>query len=134
MKYCLKKLKLKYSFHPCHPLLKILLIWLIKKLDLYTETIKEIANEFGLQYLPFRENLKATMPEKSDQIEDYAQSVTLIRKAGLKKNILGQSWNEISRSRKAKYLTDNIHLNDDGAEILAKLIDIELIKFEKNGK
>lgn len=105
-----------------------------KKADLYTETIKEIANEFGLPYLPFRENMKATMPEKSDQIEDYAQSVTLIRKAGFKKNILGQSWNEISRSRKAKYLTDNIHLNDDGAEILAKLIDIELIKFEKNGK
>lgn len=102
-----------------------------QKADQYSQIVQDLAQEFGLTYLPLRETFKEKMPEKSDQIEDYTQSVALIRKAGFKKNILGQSWNEISKARKAKYLTDNIHLNDDGAEILANLIDHEI---QKHGK
>lgn len=96
------------------------------KADQYSETIKETAQEFGLKYIPFREKLKSNMPNKSDQIQDFTNSDNLIRMAGLKKIFLGKSWNEIAASRKAKYMTDNIHLNDDAAEILAEMIEAEI--------
>jgi lysophospholipase L1-like esterase len=103
------------------------------KADKYSETIKTIAAENDLIYIPFREKLRENMPLKSDQIEDFEQSVALLRKAGLKKTFLGQSWNEIAASRKAKYLTDNIHLNDDAAHILAKMVNTTIEKILKNG-
>jgi lysophospholipase L1-like esterase len=92
------------------------------KADKYSAKIKEFAQEFGLIYLPFRETLKENMPTKSDQLNDFTNADNIIRKAALKKNFMGQSWNEIAAARKAKYMTDNIHLNDDAAEILAEMI------------
>ncbi len=92
------------------------------KADLYSAKIKEMAQEFGLIYLPFREELKSNMPEKSDQLVDFDNSDNIIRKVVLKRMFLKHSWNEISKARKAKYMTDNIHLNDDAAEMLANLI------------
>lgn len=101
-----------------------------QKADQYSETIKQIAAEYCLTYVPFREKLKENMPTSYGQIEDFENSVTLLRKAAVKKNFLGQTWNEISQSRKAKYMTDNIHLNDDAAEILAEMVEESLKKFE----
>lgn len=98
------------------------------KADKYTEFIKDAAVSEGLIYIPFREKLKSNMPYKSNQLDDYDNSVMLLRKASFKKYFLGQSWNEIAQSRHAMYLTDNIHLNDDGAKILAEMINIELNK------
>ncbi len=96
----------------------------------YANFIKDLAEKEGLNYVPFRETLRANMPVKSDQIVDYPQSVALLRMAGFKKNFLGKTWNEISASRKAKYLTDNIHLNEDASEILADLMIKELKNIE----
>jgi lysophospholipase L1-like esterase len=103
-----------------------------EKAEKYSQTIKNIANEYGLTYVPFRERLVENMPKVNEQLEDFDQSVLLLRKAAIKKNFLGQSWNEISRSRKAKYLTDNIHLNDDAAAILVELLNNEIDKLLKN--
>jgi lysophospholipase L1-like esterase len=96
--------------------------------DKYSQTIKEIAEEYDLNYIPFREKLKEIMPEKSSQLDDYDQSVSLLRIAAFKKNFLGQSWDEISKSRQAMYLTDNIHLNDTASEILAEMVNVEIKK------
>jgi lysophospholipase L1-like esterase len=93
-----------------------------QKADQYSIFIKDIAQEFGLVYLPFREELKASMPLKSDQLIDFNNADNIIRKAIIKRRFLGQTWNEIANSRKAKYMTDNIHLNENAAEILAGLV------------
>lgn len=92
------------------------------KAEIYSTKINEIAQEYNLVYLPFREKLKENMTLKSDQIVDFKNTDNIIRKAIFKRAILKQSWNEISKSRNAKYMTDNIHLNEDAAEILANLI------------
>ncbi len=96
--------------------------------DEYSEVIKNIAIENNLIYIPFREELRKKMPEKSAQLDDFNDSVQLLRKSVLKKNFLGQSWNQISASRHAMFLTDNIHLNDTAAAILAELINKEIPK------
>jgi lysophospholipase L1-like esterase len=88
----------------------------------YSAFIKNISDEYGLIYLPFREALLKNMTEKSDQLNDFTNADNIIRKAVIRKKFLGQSWNEIAASRKAKYMTDNIHLNDDAAGILAGLM------------
>lgn len=98
------------------------------KADKYSETIKEFAHDYDLIYIPFREKLKENMPLKSDQIVDFNNADNIIRITIFKRVILGQSWNEIAASRKAKYMTDNIHLNDDAADILAKMINTEIEK------
>jgi lysophospholipase L1-like esterase len=103
------------------------------KADKYANFIKEIASAEDLIYIPFREKLKSNMPEKSTQIDDYENSVALIRQAGFKRNFLGKSWNEIAHSRHAKYLTDNIHLNENAAEILAEMINKEINTIISNG-
>jgi lysophospholipase L1-like esterase len=97
-----------------------------QKADKYSETIKEIAKEYGLIYIPFREKLRENMPNNNGQLDDFEDSINLLRKAAIKKNFLGQSWNEIAKSRQAKYLTDNIHLNEDAAEILSNLVAKEI--------
>lgn len=97
-----------------------------QKADQYSQAIKQIAADYNLTYVPFREKLKENMPINSGQVEDFDQSVTLLRKAALKKNFLGQTWNEIAQSRKAKYMTDNIHLNENAAEILAEMVEKSL--------
>jgi lysophospholipase L1-like esterase len=92
-----------------------------QKAEQYSSFIKDIAAEFGLIYLPFRETLLQNITTKSDQLNDFHDADNIIRKAVVKRKFLGQSWNEIAASRKAKYMTDNIHLNEDAAEILANL-------------
>ncbi len=98
------------------------------KADKYSETIKEFAHDYDLIYIPFREKLKENMSLKSDQIVDFNNADNIIRMTIFKRVILGQSWNEIAASRKAKYMTDNIHLNEGAAEILAKMINTEIAK------
>lgn len=97
-----------------------------KKAEEYSLKIKEMAEEFDLIYLPFREKLKENMPEKSDQIVDFENSENIMRKVAIQRLVLKYSWNEIAKARKAKYMTDNIHLNDDAAEILADMINEQL--------
>ncbi len=92
------------------------------KADAYSAIIKALAEEFACYYVPFREKLKSTMPYQSSQLTDFDQGLWLINKAGIKKYFLGKSWNQIAAERKAMYLTDNIHFNDDAAAILAGLL------------
>ncbi|MES2794963.1 MAG: SGNH/GDSL hydrolase family protein [Bacteroidota bacterium] len=101
--------------------------WVNKRCDEYNDFIKNLAEAEGLIYVPFRETLRTKMPLKSDQINDFEKTIDLIRWAGIQKNLMGRSWNEIAKNRKAQYLTDNIHLNTEAAEILANLVN-EAIK------
>jgi lysophospholipase L1-like esterase len=89
-----------------------------QKGDIYNETVKQLAAEYNLDYIPFRETLRNNMPQSNGQLSDYELGFPVIRRSCLKHYFLGKSWNEIATERKCMYLTDNIHLNDTAADIV----------------
>jgi lysophospholipase L1-like esterase len=93
-----------------------------QKAELYNQVVKELAQEFGLIYIPFREQLWQQLPKAPSQIADYEVGFPLIRKAIIKHYLFQHSWNQISQRRHAQFLIDNIHLNNTAADILVQLI------------
>lgn len=96
--------------------------WVNKRADEYSAEIKAIAEKYQLEYVPFRETLRGKMPINNGQILDLDKGVKVIQWAVIQKYFFKKTWNELSQMRHAKYLTDNIHLNDEAAQILAEMV------------
>ena len=91
----------------------------------YSDTIRKIADERQLAYLPLNEKLDRAIREKAPGRDPVfiGPERTLMYKAIVRHYLLGQSWNRISEKNGFLFLTDFIHLNAKGATVAADLID-----------
>jgi len=91
----------------------------------YSDTIRAIADEKQLAYLPLNEKLDRAIQEKVPKSGPVfiGPERTLMYKAIARHYLLGQSWDRISEKNGFLFLTDFIHLNAKGAILAADLIE-----------
>lgn len=96
----------------------------------YSGIIKRIASETEISYLPLHENMNRILCDKYQRRKKgipFASNNMAINIATVKRYVLRKSWDEISETNGLTLLTDNIHLNDNAAQIIAELIGDFLI-------
>ena len=103
-----------------------------RKIELYNESIRRLAREESVAYLPLHERMiaylreheedRAALPprlEYRDGLHNTGQALAL--------HATGLSWDEISRRNGLLLTTDCLHLNSVGAGMIADLIEAWLI-------
>ncbi|MBF9017482.1 MULTISPECIES: GDSL-type esterase/lipase family protein [unclassified Oceanispirochaeta] len=96
----------------------------------YSGIVKKIAKETDIIYLPLHEVMDRILYEKAQRRKrgiPFASNNIAINVASVKRYVLRKSWDDISEKNGLTLLTDNIHLNDSAAEIIAGLIGDFLI-------
>lgn len=88
----------------------------------YNAFIKETADQYDLAYLPLNERMWQTLNLKGNMDSECPFDEPLTEKAIAKYYLFDQSWNDISADNNLELLTDCIHLNENGAQIIADLI------------
>jgi len=95
-----------------------------KTVEQYNAILKEIATKQNLGYLPLFEKLIPILIDKipADTSAFKLNLATALIKSAFQKYILRRDWATISASNGFSILTDGIHINDKGGNILADLI------------
>lgn len=88
----------------------------------YNAALRELATQKQIAYLPLHERLLAALPQAHTP-PPYAGKVAIGVVAILKKLVLRQPWTAVSKENGLYLLTDQIHVNEQGAAIIAALID-----------
>lgn len=97
----------------------------------YNTVLRELATEKQVTYLPLHERLLVALPPKHTP-RPYAGKVAIAVVGVLKKLVLRQPWTAVSKENGLYFLTDQIHLNERGAEIIATLIG-EFLRTSRTG-
>jgi len=93
-----------------------------KEIMRFSEAIKKISEKENLTYLPLNERMQdyLTQSPTIDGLKfgelQFANVRTIIQS-----KVLGYSWNKISEKNKLQLTTENIHLNEKGAAMVANL-------------
>lgn len=87
----------------------------------YNNFILQTANQNNLTYLPLNERMWQYLNAHDNLAKNCSATSNLMEKAIGRHYLLGQSWNDISKSNEFLLLTDCIHLNDTAAQIVADL-------------
>lgn len=98
----------------------------------YSKIIKEIADEYGLTYLPLSEEMNKYLVEKGNEpevsYEGKGQFTYVMYMAILKRYVLGRSYDEISAANGLSLMSDLVHLNDVGAGMVSDTIEDFVLK------
>lgn len=90
----------------------------------YSRIIEAVAHETGNTYLPLHERLRAYLDNRPNgpgpSFDDYRDGMGLSVK--LRRFLLKQSFDAISRRNGFSLLTDFFHLNETGAAVVADLV------------
>ncbi len=89
--------------------------------DEYNATLREVAAGHGVPVLPLHERLVALLPADA-RPPQYRGDIWLVFRSMLRHAVLRQSWDAISARNGLELLTDNLHLNDRSADVVADLI------------
>jgi lysophospholipase L1-like esterase len=105
-----------------------------KKVEEYNKAVRRVAQDENVDYLPLHEEMIAylltheedraklgPMLEYRDGLHNTANALGL--------HSTGLSWDEVSKRNGLLLLTDTLHLNSKGANIVADLIEGWLLKF-----
>lgn len=87
----------------------------------YSKTIKKIAKEMNVAYLPVNEEMIQYL-QKHPSNPKYPLEKRLVQLAAVKYYFAGKSFDEISRENGFTLMIDHIHLNTKGAKIVANLV------------
>ncbi len=88
--------------------------------DQYNDTLRDVAAQHSVPVLPLHERLVALLPEADPP--PYAGDLWLVFRSMLRHAVLRQGWDSISARNGLTLLTDNLHLNDRSADVVADLI------------
>ncbi|WP_146036889.1 SGNH/GDSL hydrolase family protein [Leptospira inadai] len=89
----------------------------------FSGEIRKIAEAERVSYLPLHEELDAILRSKAqNNIPEYRMDLPAMYIAIFLHYAMFQDWNSISDMRDLRFLTDNIHLNQRGADVVQKLI------------
>lgn len=90
----------------------------------FAEVIKEIASSSGVPYLPLQEQMVDFLKKSpSKDAQPYEKSIRLARKGVFLHFLLRQSWNAVGKRSGFQLHSDYFHLNENGAKMIADLID-----------
>ena len=93
-----------------------------KQAKIYSDIIKEIAEENAVSYLPVNEKMAQFLSEHPSNPK-YPFEHTVIKEVVVQHFLFKKSFDVISKNYGFSLLTDNIHLNSEGAKIIADLIE-----------
>ncbi len=96
-----------------------------RRVDEYNLALRAVCAERDVPCLPLHDDLVALLPEDRTPPE-YASDRKLIVSSTASHILLRRSWNDVSRRNGFTVLTDNIHLNDRGATVVADLLETEI--------
>jgi len=103
-----------------------------KESQRYSETIKEIAREMNTDYLPLNEMMvENTQSVRSKTEYSSRKSEYEMVKAAMRYYILHEGWDSISEKRGFSHHIDYLHLNTQGATLIADLIQQFLEESDK---
>jgi lysophospholipase L1-like esterase len=104
-----------------------------RKVNLYNESVRRIAREEEVSYLPLHERMVAYLRDhEGDRAQlpprlEYRDGLHNTGNA-LALHATGLSWDEVSRRNGLLVTTDGLHLNSVGAGMIADLIEAWLIQ------
>ncbi len=104
-----------------------------RRIEEYSAFIKQTAEEFGFDYLPLHEAMNDYLI-KNDHSPKLSYDMgfrPVMYKAIFRHFIFGQSFNTIAEANGFLLLTDFLHLNETGAEMVADIIE-DFIEKEEN--
>jgi len=106
-----------------------------RKIELYNEAVRRVAEQENIAYLPLHERMvaylrdhegeRAALPprlEYRDGLHNTGNALAL--------HATGLSWDEVSRRNGLLVTTDGLHLNSVGAGMIADLIEAWLVRQE----
>lgn len=91
----------------------------------YSRTVKSLAEETGIHYLPLHEEMDKILCRDVQVRQEgipFASHNMVLGMATVQRYIFRRSWNQISEKNGLYFLTDNIHLNERAADMIAGLI------------
>ncbi|WP_161883674.1 SGNH/GDSL hydrolase family protein [Deinococcus alpinitundrae] len=97
-----------------------------ESVQLFNQAVRAIAAELGAVYLPVYEQMDAWLraqPSRPRQPFDQSRVGGLILRAAWMHNILGHRWDDVSARTGLTLQTDSIHFNDQGAKLIADVIE-----------
>jgi lysophospholipase L1-like esterase len=99
-----------------------------RRIAIYNETIRQVAESAGVDYLPLHETmldyLQAHEADRSELPPQLAYRDGLINIGNaVALHAKGLNWNEVSRHNGLLLTTDCLHLNETGAGMIADLIE-----------
>jgi lysophospholipase L1-like esterase len=100
----------------------------------YSRIIKDVAHQTGLAYLPINERMDEILRAQRHDHKLPFDRMTDARylRVKIRRFVLGQSLAAISRRHGYQLMTDGIHLNRAGAEIIAAAIETFIRNVEQN--
>jgi lysophospholipase L1-like esterase len=91
---------------------------------LFIDIIREVAEKEKLVYLPLRERMEDFVREHPSSTQhSFDRRQSLVKKAFARHFFLKKNWNDIGKSNGFNLLTDFVHLNCRGAEMVVDLIE-----------
>lgn len=105
-----------------------------KRSQRYSETIKEIAMKMNSDYLPLNELMmenSQSVPSKTEYSSRKSEFEMV--KASMKYYLLHEDWDSISERRGFSHHIDYLHLNSQGATMIADLIQQFLEDYLQSG-
>jgi lysophospholipase L1-like esterase len=88
----------------------------------YNAAIKDIAVRSRVDYLPLHERMADKLRRRGGDAKPYDFGFGYAYTAAARHYLLGQSWDQVARSRGLHLLVDHIHLSDRGGEIITALV------------
>ncbi|MGP8153154.1 MAG: SGNH/GDSL hydrolase family protein [Smithella sp.] len=99
--------------------------------EAYSRVIQEVATAQHLAYLPLHENMTALLRSRKPHPRyPYRDDERLMYITIARHYLLGQSYDEISRANGFLLLTDHMHLNSTGADMVSDLIESFVTKVD----
>jgi lysophospholipase L1-like esterase len=95
---------------------------------LYSGTIKDLAKQHNIRYLPLNEEMVAFIKENPNQSRLPFENIVKNMIKIIFIHYFGRNWNKISKRRGLNLLIDNVHLNSTGAAMVANLIEEFLVR------
>jgi acyl-CoA thioesterase-1 len=88
----------------------------------YNAALREVAAADGVPVLPLHDSLVALLPEGHTP-PPFEGRRDLMGSALVRRLVLRRSWDEVSEAHGLALLTDNLHLNERAAAVVAELIE-----------
>jgi lysophospholipase L1-like esterase len=88
----------------------------------YNAALREVAAAAGVPVLPLHDRLVAQLPEGHTP-PPFEGRRDLMGSALVRRLVLRRSWNEVSEAHGLALLTDDVHLNERAAAVVAELVE-----------
>lgn len=89
----------------------------------YSEIVKEVAEETAVSYLPLHESMDTYLQQRSGERRGYGENWYDLVLNGIQRRFLyRQSFDAISKRNGYLLLTDSLHLNNTGANMIVDLV------------